>query len=45
MEYIALEADNYCFNEVIVSPTMLADHMAYGVMDALEAVRQSGRYQ
>ena len=38
--YQAIWADNTSFDEVIVSPTMINDHMPDNVMDALEKVRK-----
>jgi len=36
--YEALWADNKDFNEVVISPTMVNDHMPDNVLDALEKV-------
>ena len=37
----AIWADNTSFDEVIVSPTMINDHMPDNVMDALEKVKKN----
>ena len=39
--YEAIWADNKDFNEVVISPTMVNDHMPDNVLDALEKVRLS----
>ena len=36
--YQAIYADNMDFNEVLISPTMVNDHMPDKVMEALEKV-------
>jgi len=36
--YEALWADKKDFNEVLISPTMISDHMPDNVLDALEKV-------
>ncbi len=41
--YQAIYADKVDFNEVLISPTMVNDHMPDKVMEALEKVRFSPR--
>jgi sn1-specific diacylglycerol lipase len=41
----AIWADNTSFDEVIVSPTMINDHMPDNVMDALEKVKKKNIFQ
>lgn len=40
--YFAIWGDNKAFNEVVISPAMLHEHLPYVVMEGLNKVRPGG---